>query len=236
MIWNNAIRLGFIIIILATGQLSGGCERHAARQYLEQGRKAGSSGDFQTSVDLLSKAISKDPKLKEAYILRGVGFEKMNQQDKAIADFATLLSFDPNNTEVLYYTGICKYEQQKFEEAIEFYNRALATKGITNRPDSSRPRLRIRMFKPGAKDGYDIPDYEIYYQRGLAYYAINQYKKAFYDFNDCIASEYNLGESYYMLGLCWLTSKNKDRACEAFNKGSVYGDSLSIVQVREGCQ
>jgi hypothetical protein len=44
-----------------------------------------------------------------------------------------------------------------------------------------------------------------------------------------------MGSSYYMVGLCWLHAGKKDRACEAFNKGSFYGDSFSRMQLSKIC-
>jgi len=196
-------------------------------------------GNYKEAILNYNKAIDKDPKLKEAYIQKGLCFEYLNQEDTAIKVYEYLLSFDPNNTTAFYYIGLCKYKQNKFQEAIEFYNKALITKGVSNPSDTSSPQIVLDLNKNGIladQAAFDVASYEIYYERGLAYYSTQQIKRAFYDFQNCIRQKYNLGESNYMVGLCWLTVNKNDKACEAFRQGAFYGDSLSTIQIPKVCK
>ena len=121
---------------------------------------------------MLDKAILKDPKLKEGYIQRGLCYENIKQDEKAISDYNTLLSFDPNNTTAFYYIGLCKYRQNKFQEAIENYDKALITKGVSNPSDTSSVQIVLDLNKNGIlgdQAAFDVASYEIYYERGLAY-------------------------------------------------------------------
>ena len=61
-----------------------------------------------------------------------------------------MLSFDPKNTTAFYYIGLCKYKQNQFDDAIEYYNKALITKGDSNPTDTSGPPV---MFLELNKDG-----------------------------------------------------------------------------------
>jgi tetratricopeptide (TPR) repeat protein len=211
---------------------------NSADTYLKEGHDVGLTGDYKSAIKLFDKAIQKNPKLKEAYIQRGLCYESINQDDKAINDYNTLLSFDPSNTTAFYYIGLCKYKQNKFDEAIEFYNKALMTKGVSNPLDTSI-QIVIDFNKNGIlvadQAAFDVASRKIYYERGLAYYSTKQIKRAFYDFESCIRQKYMLGESNYMIGLCWLTANKKDKACEAFKRGAFYGDSLSKTQILEEC-
>jgi len=228
----------FIIVLLAISFLTG-CDLHSAQYYVERGHEIGLTGDYPSAIKLFDKAIRKNPKLKEAYIQRGLANESINQTDKAINDYTKLLTFDPQNTMAYYSIGLCKYQQQKFNEAIEYYNKALVTKGVKDPLDNSNPQIIINWNKNGLLTDigqYDVASYEIYYERGLAYYSTNQIKRAYYDFENCIQQNYMLGESNYMVGLCWLTDKNNEKACESFKTGAFYGDSLSKVQILEICK
>ena len=216
-----------------------GCDLHSAQYYVEQGHEIGLTGDYISAIKLFDRAIQKNPKLKEAYIQRGLAHECINQTEKAINDYNTLLSFDPKNTMAYYSIGLCKYSQEKFKEAIDCYNKALVTKGVKDPSDNSNPQIIINWNKNsllGDVTQYDVASYEIYYERGLAYYSTNQIKRAYYDFENCIQQNYMLGESNYMAGLCWLTAKNNEKACEFFKTGAFYGDSLSKVQIRQVCK
>lgn len=228
-----------IIIILTTILFLTSCDLKSANTYLKESRVVGEKGDYKSAILLLDEAILKDPKLKEAYIQRGLCYENIKQDEKAINDYNTLLSFDPKNTTAFFYIGLCKYRQNKFQEAIDSYNKALITKGVPDPSDTTSSQIVLNFNKNGIlsdQSTYDIATYEIYYERGLAYYSTHQIKRAFYDFQSCINQKYNLGECHYMIGLCWLTANKKDEACEAFKQGAFYGDSLSKTQVQEMCR
>jgi len=216
-----------------------GCNLKSADDYLKQGHNIGLTGNYKAAIPIFDKAIQKNPKLKEAYIQRGLCYENLQQDSLAINDYKKLLSFDPNNTTAFYYIGLCKYRQKKFQEAIEFYNKALITKGLSNPSDTSRPQFVLDLNKDGIlgeQAAFDVASCEIYYDRGIAYYSLGQIKRAFYDFENCINQNYVLGESNYMVGLCWLAVGKKDKACDAFRQGVLYGDTLSRKEVSDICR
>lgn len=211
-----------------------GC--HSADYYLKQGHDIGLTGDYKAAILLFNKAIQKNPKLKEAYIQKGLCYEYINQYDSAVISYKALLSFDPNNTMAFYYIGLCKFKHDQFKESIEYYNKAFITKGV-NPSDSFNVILDLN------KDGllgeiaaYDIPSHELYYKRGIAYYSLKDIKKAYSDFQNCIQQGYYVGQSYYMVGLCWLAVNKNDKACDAFKEGSFNGDSLATKQFNELCK
>jgi tetratricopeptide (TPR) repeat protein len=149
-----------------------------------------------------------------------------------------LLSFDPSNTTAFYYIGLCKYKQNKFDEAIEFYNKALMTKGVSNPLDTSI-QIVIDFNKNGIlvadQAAFDVASRKIYYERGLAYYSTKQIKEHFMILKVAFDKSICLEKANYMIGLCWLTANKKDKACEAFKRGAFYGDSLSKTQILEEC-
>jgi tetratricopeptide (TPR) repeat protein len=236
---NSKMTFRLIITFLTISFLTS-CDLNSADTYLKKGHDVGVTGDYKAAIKLFDKAIQKDPKLKEAYIQRGLCYENIDQDDKAINDYNSLLSFDPSNTTAFYYIGLIKYKQKKFDEAIQFYNKALKTKGVSDPSDTSHIQVVIDFNKNGIlavdQAAFDVASYKIYYERGLAYYSTKQIKRAFYDFENCIRQKYMLGESNYMIGLCWLTANKKDKACEAFTRGAFYGDSLSKIQILEECK
>lgn len=225
--------LNILLIILFIGCTS-------AEDYLRQGHEIALKGDYKKALLLFDKAIEKNPKLIEAYVQRGLCLEYNNQIDSAIQNYNRLLHFDPKNTTAYYYIGLCKYKQNKFNDAIDYYNQALVTKGIFNRSDTSISNFFVGELDKdgilGNLEPFDVPAHEIFYQRGLAYYSIQQIKKAYSDFQYCIQQKYYVGQSYYMVGLCWLTVNKKDKACEAFKEGSFNGDSLATKTLNEVCK
>jgi len=212
----------------------------SADDYVQEGNKEARQGNYELAIKKFKKAIARNPKFKDAYIQVGYCYEDMNRYEAAIKSYKELISFDPENTLALFQIGRCKDDMHKFKEAIEWYNKALITKGY-NPSDSVKYQGIFDYNKDGFlgktdEARFDVNSNEIFYNRGLAFYASGQVKKAYQDFKDCIEKGYYVGSSYYMAGLCWLKAGNKEHACEAFSKGSFYGDSLSTIQfLKNGC-
>jgi tetratricopeptide (TPR) repeat protein len=212
----------------------------SADDYLQEGNTEARQGNYNMALEKFKKAIEKNSKFKIAYIKEGYCYEDMTQYNAAIKSYQALLVFDPKNTTALFQIGKCNEELQKFAEAIIWYNKALDSKGYGS-SDSAHMQVIMNWNKEGFlgetdQAKFDVNSNEIFFNRGYAFYASGQLKKAYVDFKECIDEGYFVGSSYYMLGVCWLRSGKKDRACEAFSKGSFYGDSLSTNQLSiNGC-
>jgi tetratricopeptide (TPR) repeat protein len=207
----------------------------SAEDYVREGNNEAKAGNFKEAIEKFEYAIQKNSKIKSAYAQEGYCYEDLKEYDHAIKSYQKLLLFYPGNTIALFSIGTCKDNQQKFPEAIEWYNKALKSKGF-DVSDSANVQTILNFNKDGILSEsdqvvFDVNSNEIFYNRGLAYYSSGQVKKAYLDFKDCIQNGYFVGSSYYMVGLCWLHVGKKDRACDAFGKGSFYGDSLSRIQL-----
>jgi tetratricopeptide (TPR) repeat protein len=136
---------------------------------------------------------------------------------------------------------LCLYEQVKYDKAVDWYNRALISKGY-NIDDSDKAQILLDYNKEGFLGNtdaavFDVNSNDIFFNRGLAYYSEGKIKKAYRDFEGRIESGFYMKSSYRMIGLCWLTSGERDHACEAFHKAIFYGDSLSIMELSKiGCK
>jgi tetratricopeptide (TPR) repeat protein len=191
------------MICLLSFSLLSGCK--SAEDYLSEGEDLSSAGNFKTALLNFEKAIQENPFLKDAYIQLGLCHENLNQQDSAIRVYMKLLHLYPDNTAAYYYSGICKYKQEKFDEAIAFFDKAIDTKGGFNSADTTSIQALIDLNKDNFESEspeIDIPTREILYDRGMAYYKTGQIKNASFDFANCIIQKYNTVTSYYMIGLC----------------------------------
>jgi tetratricopeptide (TPR) repeat protein len=221
-----------LITCLLIFSLITGCK--SAEDYFSEGQDLSSEGDFKPALLIFSKAIEKNPFMKDAYIQMGICYEYLNQHDSAIDIYTKLLHLYPDNTAANYYSGICKYKQKKYEEAIMFFNKALDSKGGFDAVDTTSIQAMIDLYKDHFESEsaeIDIPCREILYDRGMAFFKAGQIKNASVDFTNCIYQHHNPGTSYYMIGLCRLAKKEKKYAREAFFQASSYGDSLAIKQL-----
>jgi tetratricopeptide (TPR) repeat protein len=220
----------FILVIVFSS-----CNFTSADTYLQQSKLAIEKEDYRSAINLLTKAIHKDPQLKDAYLQRGLCFQNLSNKDSAIHDFEKLLSFDPKNTCAWYYAGLCQYSQNKFNEAIESYNQALITKGITNPVDTSANRVIVADTNATVGSCKVLP-VQLYYQRGLAYYAAHQPQKAYRDFQTCIVQKYNLDECFYLSSICWLAGNTNNTPCDTFKLNSAQGKNMAKNHLAHLCK
>ena len=85
--------------------------------FTQSGLIAIADGDYDTAIDLLSKAINKDEKSYKANLLRAVAYSNKGDYPKAIVDFnnAEKLRNENENDEFYYFRGKTYfYNQQIF--------------------------------------------------------------------------------------------------------------------------
>ncbi len=224
------MRIMFFVLIL--GLL---LNSKSAEDYVSEGQELSSAGNFKAAILVFENAINKNPFLKDAYIQLGLCHENLNREDSAIKTYAKLIQLYPDNTAAYYYSGICKYKQEKFDEAIALFNKAIVTKGGFNSADTTSIQALLNLHKDNFESEsaeMDIPVCDILYDRGMAYFQTGQLKNASCDFTNCIFQKYNIGSSYYMLGLCRHLKGNGRYAKQAFPTTSKFGDSLTGKQLK----
>ncbi|HET6999769.1 MAG TPA: tetratricopeptide repeat protein, partial [Puia sp.] len=217
-----------IVFLLVLGAVSG-CKN--AEDYFSEGQDLCSDGDYYAAIAKYNKAIQSNQYLKDSYIQMGICYEYLNQHDSALKSYNELLKIFPDNVAANYYSGVSKYRQQKYSEAIPYYNRALDSKGGFHASDTNSIQTLIDLCKDNFESEnaeIDIPSREILYDRAMANYKTGKFKSACDDFSICILQNYNPGTSYYMIGLCRLARKEIRFARKAFFQASNYGDSLAI--------
>lgn len=227
-----------IIVILTIASLTSSCDLKTADDYLFESNKLTEREKYKEAIELLDKAIEKNPKYREAYLKRGLCHEKLKDFNSAILDYKALLKVDPKNTAAFYNIGTCKYDLNYFEEAVEYYNKALATKGYSIESDTSgTPSITIDLNKNGIIEDakFDIESNQLFYQRGLAYYQLNKFRSAYVDFYKCLTHNYYVTDCHYMIALCYFESGNKEKACTELDKAIALGDTLSKKKKQEVC-
>lgn len=206
-----------------------GCKN--AEDYLSEGLDLSSTGYVREAIVKFDYAIHENPYQKDAYLQMGICYTYLNQEDSAIRTYQKLLSLYPENTAANYYYGVAKFKQQKYNEAVLYFNKALDSKGGFNATDTNSIQTLIDLYKDNFESEnaeMDIPTREILYDRAMANYKSGNFQHARIDFANCIIQNYNPGTCYYMIGLCRLARKEIKYAREAFFRASNYGDSLAV--------
>jgi len=83
------------------------------------------SGEYQKAIDDFSKAIESDPKLAEAYSIRGLSYSKLDEHEKAIEDYTKAIELKIAEEAIWYYHRAYSYEElREYQKAIDDYTKA----------------------------------------------------------------------------------------------------------------
>jgi tetratricopeptide (TPR) repeat protein len=82
-------------------------------------------GDLLEVESVLSKALDIDPKLVQAYIMRGMRYVRGKQYEKAIADFTRITELDAKDAQAHLHRGKCFRELDRYAEAEKDFKRAI---------------------------------------------------------------------------------------------------------------
>lgn len=100
--------------------------RRRARVRLELASAYFGQGQFTTSLDEVKQVLQIDPKFSEAYELRGLIYEALNERGKADESFTRAISLDGRNGSAMHNHGWALCRRGQFEAADALFDRAAA--------------------------------------------------------------------------------------------------------------
>jgi len=80
---------------------------------------------FEEAIDLYGQAIREDPKYASAYFNRALAYAILNKYELATADAKQVLKLEPDSYDAPYVMGIVAEYQKEYEEAKEWYQKAI---------------------------------------------------------------------------------------------------------------
>jgi tetratricopeptide (TPR) repeat protein len=118
----------FVLAIAGMTSLVAPCAAESANVYFDNGLAMHKAGDLKEAVRLYSKAIDSDSRFVMAYQMRGAAWQKLNQFQKAIADYSMVINLgEPYFQAVGYYNrGIVKNMSGHYSDAIPDFTFAIS--------------------------------------------------------------------------------------------------------------
>ena len=206
----------FLIILLFIS-----CDLRTAEDYYDLAYILEEQGKYNEAIKMLDKAIKKKPDLKPALLNRGADKSLLKNYKGAIADYLKILQYDSDNTLVLMNIGNNYKRLDEDNKAIKFYNKALKTKGAL-KSDSIYGILRLNNEWENDSDYY-VKQYEILYERAIAYVNTNQHELAIIDFEKAIKYNYEKASALNWVGESYLKLNDTINAMKYLNKAVKFG-------------
>lgn len=166
--------------------------RRKAQVFLKLAKDYKDKHDQEKQVESATLAIKLDPKLAEAYFLRGKALYQSAYGDDlaALADLKRASELDPNLPDVHQYLGRLYDSQKEYELAIAAYDKAIKA----DRHDRDSRTMKASDLRTLGRVGEAIDVYtgimrefptksQPYLQRGELYEYLRQYEKALADYS-----------------------------------------------------
>lgn len=87
--------------------------------------------EFNKAVDCFSMAIALQPFNHDYYFNRGRKFVSMDQWERGLADFVMSIRLDPTDGLEWHYAGVCCFYMDRYEEAADYFKKAIAAHRAT---------------------------------------------------------------------------------------------------------
>ncbi len=218
------VAISFTILFILSS-----CDFKTEQDYLNDAERLSEQKKYKEAIELLDKAIKKNPKYLGAYINRGADKSALGYFEEAIKDYKTVLQIDSKNTLALYNIGNNYKRLENYEKAVEFYNQAFETKGGQN------IYLDLTQNDFFGINEYDVPGYEIFYERGIAYYSMDSLQRALEDINASLHQNYMIADCYFWLGFIYLSTGQTDLGCENLKKSKQLGNKDAEIELKKYC-
>ncbi len=124
-----AISLALLVFALPGEVMSAGTtsSKPASDSDYSKAEKAVDSGDYQTALTHLNRALEEDPKNADVHNLLGYSYRKLGRTDKAFEHYGIALELEPKHRGANEYLGELYLETgqpEKAEERLEVLNQA----------------------------------------------------------------------------------------------------------------
>lgn len=179
--------------------------------------------DFPKAIENYSAAIKIRPKRKSFYYNRGLAYEQINENQKALDDYSQAIAFDAQYQEAisaranLYKKVNPELAMQEFDNALELDDSDY--KAYINRSNYLREQKEFDKALEDINKAVEICNcYEGYFNRGGLYMSINQPDKAIADFSKAIELQPNEVNAYMNRGNLYRDNGKRDLALQDYTK------------------
>ena len=189
-------RSGGEIFVKLYLQLARALEPNSDAVLLQLASVAEQQNNAEEAIDLYAQIPADSPIKRVAELQRGLNLADLDRHDEAIAQLTRLLDQDPDDMRAYLALGGVYASKEDFRSAADVYDKAVA-------------RLTI----------LSTADWNIFYQRGIAYERLKEWPKAEPNFRKALELYPNQPQVMNYLGYSWVDmGMNLDEAMDLIRK------------------
>jgi len=180
---------------------------------------------WKDELTLWANVVSKSPNKARPYCNRGIAYDGLGHQDKALADYSKAIEIDPAYSDAYSNRGIIYGTRGQYNKAIADF-----TKAIEFAPDDSfsiwNRGITYSILQQWDKAITDYTrsieinpyTYDPYFKRGESYDKLRQWQKAIADYSMAIEINPAHDKAYNNRGLVFANLKQWDKAIADYSK------------------
>ncbi|HKH81346.1 MAG TPA: tetratricopeptide repeat protein [Methylovirgula sp.] len=188
---------------------------------------------YERAVQLISKAISINPNVAQAYYNRGIVLQQLKRFEEARVSYDKAIALKPGYAEAYSNRGIALKELKRLKEALASCDKAIALKpnfaeAYYNRGNAlqelERPEEALVSYDKAIALSYDkaialSPDFaEVYFNRGNALKELKRLEEALVSWDKAIALKPDFAEAYSNRGNALQELKRLEEALVSYDK------------------
>lgn len=182
---------------------------------------------WENSLSFYGDVVEKYPDSDHGHWMRGNVFKDYKRIDDAINCYNRAIELNPQYAMAYFNRGVMYAEKKSFKRAIDDYNKTIEYQD----DDMAAYHNRANAYRGLGDVGNAIADYskalEIdstfvisYAARAETYFQLKKYDLAIYDYSKLLEYSPNDAQALYMLGVTFLNTGQKQRACDLLTKAS----------------
>ena len=194
------------------------------KDFSKQGLNEYEEGNYKGASEYFQAAISNDSTLVDNYVYLGMCYLALEEYDEAKKTFNLGVNLDSSEKMLDRGLGLVAFYQEKYEEAIEYFNKGLSEAGISIGKTEcdmlmyrAKSQTKLGKYKDAA-DSYttllkaDSEDGNLYYNRGCLWLELSKIKEAKEDFSRAIELEGASYQLYWNIYQSFVNHNKKDEA------------------------
>jgi tetratricopeptide (TPR) repeat protein len=198
--------------------------------------------NFEEAEKMATAALDLNYNPNGIHALRGNIRYKAGKKTEADLDFEKALSFEPQNTEILYNRGLIAYETKDFDKAVGFFTHCIQLKPTFAKAWFSRGLIYQKQNNPAsAQNDYteairnDPQNPNYFNNRGVIRMQNNDLRGAVHDFTKAIDFNENNGFAYRNRGLCLIALKENIDGCFDLKKAAELNVNDAPLLLKQYC-